>query len=54
MNEEQINVGSWVRFYQGGRLVVGVVQYIEQDYIGEWQAKTDIGQVAFKNVVEVR
>ena len=51
---ETIKVGSWIRFYQGGFLVIGVVQYIEKDLLGYWIAKTDIGQVDTRYVLEAR
>jgi len=49
-----IKVGSWVRFYRGGALVVGVVQYLEKDNLGYWIAKTDIGAIDTRYVLEVR
>lgn len=51
---ETIKVGSWIRFYQGGVLVIGVVQYIEKDLLGFWIAKTDIGTVDTRYVLEAR
>lgn len=50
----EIKVGDWVRFYQGGRLVVGIVQYVQpridrQDYV-----QTDIGAIKESYVLEVR
>lgn len=51
---ELIKPGSWVRFYQGGILVIGVVQYLEKDLLGYWIAKTDIGQVDTKYILETR
>lgn len=49
-----IRPGDWVRFYQNGRIVVGVVQYVQprherQDYI-----QTDIGAIKESYVLEVR
>ena len=51
---ETIKVGSWVRFYQGGYLVIGVVQYLEKTSLGYWIAKTDIGTVDTRHVLECR
>ncbi len=51
---ETIKVGSWIRFYMNGVLVVGVVQYIEKDILGYWIAKTDIGAVDTRYVLEAR
>ena len=28
-----VKVGDWIRFYQGGKLVIGVVQYAETSNI---------------------
>jgi len=27
---DKIKVGDWVRFYQDGRLVIGIVQYVHK------------------------
>lgn len=51
---KDVEIGSWVRFYQGGTLVIGVVQYLEKDYLGFWKAKTDIGEVDTRQILEVR
>ena len=51
---ETIKVGSWIRFYSDGVLVIGVVQYIEKDLLGYWIAKTDIGPVDTRYVLEAR
>lgn len=51
---ETIKIGSWIRFYQNGRLVVGVVEYLEKDLLGYWTAKTDIGLVDIRYVLETR
>lgn len=49
-----VKVGDWVRFYQCGKLVIGVVQYIEKDLLGYMIAKTDIGQVDCRYILEAR
>lgn len=51
---ETIKVGSWVRFYNGGVLVIGVVEYLEKDSMGYWIAKTNIGPVDTRYVLEAR
>lgn len=51
---ETIKVGSWVRFYSGGVLVIGVVEYLEKDFLGYWIAKTNIGPVDTRYVLEAR
>ena len=51
---ETIKVGSWIRFYQNGKMVIGVVQYLEKDLLGYWNAKTDIGMVDTRYVLEAR
>jgi hypothetical protein len=49
-----VKVGDWVRFYQGGKLVIGVVQYAEKDLLGYMIAKTDIGVVDVRYILEAR
>ena len=49
-----IKVGDWIRFYQGGVLVIGVVQYVEKDLLGYMIANTDIGPIDSRYVLEVR
>ena len=49
-----VKVGDWIRFYQGGVLVIGVVQYVEKDYLGYLIANTDIGKIDSRYVLEVR
>ena len=48
--------GDWVRFYQNGKLVIGVVAYIRPR--SSWQshdtAETDIGAVSVEFIREVR
>ena len=41
--KEMVNPGDWVRFYSGGNLVVGVVQYFSKNVLGEIEVHTDIG-----------
>lgn len=49
-------IGDWIRFFQSGNLVIGVVAYIrDQDYYPyETELCTDIGVVGLSNVREVR
>lgn len=51
-------VGDWVRFKQGGRLVIGVVAYApECDWNfrqGRASYETDIGDTDDKSILEVR
>lgn len=47
-------VGDWVRFYQNGKLTVGVVEYIEKDSLGYTNLKTDIGSIGVQYVLEAR
>jgi hypothetical protein len=51
---ETIKVGSWIRFYQNGIMVIGVVQYLQKNLQGYWDAKTDIGSVDTRYVLEAR
>lgn len=51
----QIEVGDWVRFYNGGRLVIGKVEYVNtNNSLPGFDVKTDIGSVGSEYVVEVR
>ena len=54
MDDIDINQGDWVRFYQAGIMVIGVVQYIIKDITSYRQVCTDIGMVSIENVLEVR
>lgn len=49
-------VGDWVRFYQGGKLVVGVVGYIRDANHYPWGSElcTDVGTVNISDVLEVK
>ena len=48
-------VGDWVRFYVGGTLRVGVVEYIGRtQYSGDIELRTDIGSVTAGAVQECR
>lgn len=47
-----IEVGDWIRFYQEGRLVIGVVEYITYDRLKHPQYNTDQGVTT--NFVEIR
>jgi hypothetical protein len=52
---KDIREGDWVRFYQCGKIVIGVVQYIEKDlYSSDLKIKTDIGCLRDYEVLEVR
>ena len=49
--------GDWIRFYQGGVMVIGVVQYVRRAASWEsstWQAETDRGKVGDSGVHELR
>ena len=49
-------VGDWVRFYQGGKLVIGIVSYMrEAKYLPYGiELCTDIGTVNLSDVLEVK
>ena len=51
-----IDVGDWVRFYQGGKLVIGVVQYVRSSHLDSSNPviHTDIGTVTASVVTEAR
>ncbi len=38
-----VKPGDWIRFYSDGRLVIGVVQYVSKNVLGELEFHTDIG-----------
>jgi hypothetical protein len=53
---ESILPGAWVRFYQGGKIVIGVVNYVTPR--NSWERSetldTDIGPIKADRVLEVR
>lgn len=52
---KKVKPGDWVRFYQDGVMVVGVVQYVVKDLVlGDSIANTDIGAVDVDCILEVR
>lgn len=55
MSKRIAKVGDWVRFYQGGKLVIGVVAYrVKDDVLGGWELMTDVGTIDEKYVQEIR
>ena len=54
-NPKKAEPGDWVRFYQGGRLVIGRVEYLTEFTYGyECKVNTDAGTCNAKDVLEVR
>ena len=51
-----IKPGDWVRFYRGGVLVIGKVEYVTEDTVRGWLhwLCTDAGQVESAAVLELR
>ena len=51
-----VQPGDWIRFYQGGKLVIGVVGYVvpRASWESHDKAATDIGEVPLNLVREVR
>lgn len=52
-----IKIGDWVRFYRGGNLLIGVVEYFSQHEIGMRKVDriyTNIGSIDFDSIIEVR
>jgi len=48
-------VGDWVRFYQAGTLVIGVVQYVgKKDVLNKRDIMTDVGIVSEGSIIEAR
>lgn len=58
MSDEKPDVlpGDWVRFYSGGKLILGIVQYVERprSYPWEWEASTDVGVIRCADIKELR
>ena len=56
MRAREMAVGDWVRFYHGGRLVIGVVQYLEPAPLLKHlqEIMTDAGSVNARYILEVR
>jgi hypothetical protein len=49
--------GDWVRFYQGGKIVLGVVQYVSPARAwdsSKWKVSTDVGQIGDDEILELR
>ena len=49
----KVEIGDWVRFYNGGKLVIGVVEYVRKKVI-HVEYCTDAGTVHEDSVLEVR
>lgn len=52
-----VKAGDWVRFMKDGRLVVGVVAYVESNRpasLYRWRIIMDIGEIVEESIVEVR
>lgn len=56
MERKQIKIGDWVRFYCAGKLVIGVVEYIESqgDVLNRTWLLTSEGRIDRDAVVEHR
>lgn len=54
--EMKVEVGDWVRFFQNGVLVIGVVNYVKEDKwdSGKYECVTDIGSVGEEYIQEIR
>ncbi len=52
----KVDEGDWVRFYQGGKLVIGIVQYIRPSATGFHgpEVCTEIGTCQLDSVIECR
>lgn len=55
-DKPDIHAGDWVRFYSGGKLVLGIVAYLRkpETYPYEWEALTDVGSVRCEHILELR
>ena len=50
-----IGIGDWIRFYRGGSLVIGVVEYVQADAVlNKISLLTNIGTIHADSVVEFR
>jgi hypothetical protein len=49
-------VGDWVRFYRGGVLVIGTVEYVYESRSGiaHWNVMTDVGGTTEEEILEIR
>lgn len=49
-------VGTWVRFYQSGKMIVGVVQYLakKESWETDYSYSTDAGVVEESSILEAR
>ena len=55
MADPDIKPGDWVRFYRDAKLVIGVVQYVQDTTAGmHKRIHTDIGEARSDGVLEVR
>ena len=53
--KKEIKVGTWIRFYQAGELVIGKVEYIKVDpVLGNRTFSTDQGAAEEDDVLEFR
>lgn len=48
--------GDWVRFYLGGRLVIGTVEYMHESktWPHRWDVQTDQGRIHAGDILEIR
>ena len=46
--------GDWVRFYSGGKLVIGQIEYFWIQTGGHKYVATDLGSTAVDSILEVR
>lgn len=55
IDPKTIKVGDWIRFYSGGRPIIGVVQYLPYSSPYSWRVDTDVaGGVLIDNIIELR
>jgi len=47
-------VGQWVRFYSGGYLVIGVIEYLSSSIVNSVDICTNVGKVNKESVLEYR
>ena len=54
--KHKYTIGTWVRFYLSGKMVIGIIQYIKEHE--PWEAETiyhtDLGTIEESRILEAR
>ena len=54
IEQDTSKIGDWVRFYSGGRLIIGLVEYVSKNILGDTILHTCQGAVSESGVFERR